>query len=111
MGGELGFMIGLTAALVLALIGSLVLAAVVLMIGDDPRTVDRPALQTLALASFLLPVTVGVALVAAWVCYFLGLSQAVIRGLSLLPLLGVGGFALAAGRRTQSRRPSDRRRE
>ena len=95
---DLGFMLLLTAALALALIGSLALCAVMLKIGDDPQTVDRPILQRLALVIFLLPVFLFLTLVAVWACFFLGLSQTVICWVSVLPLIAFTLIALAAMR-------------
>lgn len=98
MSGDLGFTLLLTAALILAFVGSLVLCAVMLKIGDDPLTVDRPILQRLALVIFLLPVLLFLTLVAVWACFFLGLSRDLICGVSVLPLIAFAVLALAAGK-------------
>ena len=98
MGADIGFMLLLTGALILAFAGSLVLCAVILKIGDDPQTVDRPILQRLALVIFLLPVLLFLTLMAVWACFFLGLSQTMICGVSVLPLLAFAVVALAAAR-------------
>jgi hypothetical protein len=108
--GDLGFMLLLTAALALAFAGSLGLCAVMLKIGDDPRTVARPILQRLALVIFLLPLFLFLTLVAVWACFFLGLSQTVICWVSVLPLIAFALVALASLLGTNSLSSSAKRR-
>src|SRR4051812_37572272 len=85
----------LTCVLLLGLVVAGGAAAMSPMLADAPGSEKLLGVRIAILALFSLPVTVAVALVSVWVCYFLGLSPTAICLVSLLPLINIGVCTVA----------------